>query len=149
MTVKVLAIASGGGHWRQLMMLRPAFDSHHVLYATTIAGLPEQFGATPAVIVPDANGRAPIAGLLSVLFLTRLILFHRPGVVLSTGALPGVIALVLGKALGAHTIWIDSIANAEEMSKSGKLARTFADHWLTQWPDIALATDARYEGSIL
>lgn len=149
MTARLLVVASGGGHWQQLMLLRPAFDVQDVIYATTIAGLPERSGVAPAVIVPDANRRAPIAALRSTLALTWLILRHRPDVILSTGALPGVIALALGKAFGARTIWIDSIANAEEMSKSGKLACHFADHWLSQWPDVARASGALYMGSVL
>ena len=44
----------------------------------------------------------------------------------------------LAKTLfGIKTIWIDSIANCERMSSSGKQARRFADQWLTQWPDLA------------
>ena len=69
--------------------------------------------------------------------------------VVSTGALPGVIALTLGRAIGARTIWVDSIANAEEMSMSGKLARRVAHLWLSQWEHVAEAAGAEYAGAIL
>ena len=32
---RVLAITSGGGHWRQLMQLRSAFEQRHTAYLTT------------------------------------------------------------------------------------------------------------------
>ena len=73
----------------------------------------------------------------------------RPDVVISTGAAPGYFALRLGKLFGARTIWVDSIANAEEMSLSGRLAQRYADLWLTQWPEVAKRDGARYEGRLL
>lgn len=146
---RVFAIASAGGHWQQLMALRPAFEGCDVLFATTLEGLAEEFDAAPAVLVPDCS-RSDSWKLpwLALRIGVRLLRF-RPHVVVSTGALPGVIALALGKALWARTIWVDSIANAEEMSMSGKLARCVADLWLSQWPHVAEAEGSDYLGAIL
>lgn len=152
MTCKLLAVASAGGHWQQLMELRPAWDglgAGEVLYATTLAELPDQFGAAPATIIPDCNRNSPVAILRCAFALWRVARRERPEVVLSTGALPGVLALIAGRLCGARTVWLDSVANAEEMSMSGRLARRFADLWLSQWPEVARAHGARYMGSIL
>ena len=146
---RILAIASGGGHWQQLMEMREAFAGHQVTYATTLPGLPEQFGAVPAVIVEDCNRDAKRAMLRTAAALARLVWRVKPEVVISTGALPGVIALGLGKARGARTLWVDSVANAEEMSMSGRLARRVADLWLSQWPHVAQASGAEHAGSVL
>ncbi len=146
---RILALASGGGHWQQLMEMRPAFEGCEVTYATTLAGLPEEFGASPAVIVPDFSRsdlwRLPVAGWRIGGALRRC----RPDIVISTGALPGVTALALGKLFGARTIWVDSVANAEEMSLSGKMARRVADLWLSQWPHVAEESGAGYFGAVL
>ena len=149
MAKRILAIASGGGHWQQLMEMRGAFAGHEVTYATTLAGLPEQFGALPAVIVPDCNRHQKAAILRAAASLARLMVRVRPQVVISTGALPGVLALALGRAAGARTIWVDSVANAEEMSMSGRLARRFAHLWMSQWEHVAREAGAEYAGSIL
>jgi hypothetical protein len=54
-----------------------------------------------------------------------------------TGSAPGVMGLALAKLLfRCKTMWIDTIANCEEMSDSGRRARDFADVWLTQWPQL-------------
>jgi hypothetical protein len=37
-------------------------------------------------------------------------------------------------------VWIDSIANAEQISLSAKLARPYADLWLTQWEELSRKT---------
>jgi hypothetical protein len=44
---------------------------------------------------------------------------------------------------------VDSIANAEQLSMGGLLVRRYADHWLTQWPELASSNGPRWEGSIL
>ncbi len=149
MKKRVLAVASGGGHWQQMMLLRPAFEGMQVFYLTTLPGLPEQFGAAPAAIVPDANRNERVATLRSALAIFLRLLRFRPHVVISTGALPGVIALALGRLVGARTIWVDSVANAEEMSMSGRLARRFAHLWLSQWAHVAKAEGAEYAGAVL
>jgi len=146
---RVLAVASGGGHWQQLMQMRRAFEDEDARYLTTLAGLPEQFGVGPAAIVPDCNRNEKLKIVRATLAIALQLLRFRPHVVISTGALPGVIALALGRLMGAKTIWVDSIANAEEMSMSGRLARRFAHLWLSQWPDVAKAAGADYAGSVL
>ncbi len=148
-TKKILAIASAGGHWHQLMALRPAFATGKVHYATTLKGLPEQFGLTSASLIPDCNRSTPFRAALCAFILAGLILWHRPNVIVSTGALPGVIGLALGKFLGAETIWIDSVANAEELSSSGRLAKRFAKLCLSQWEMPARKSGAAYAGSVL
>lgn len=149
MTKRVLAIASGGGHWQQLMLMRPAYDGQNVHYLTTLPGLPEQFGASPARIIPDCNRNEKLAILHCALVLFWQILRLRPHVIISTGALPGVIALAFGRVMGAKCIWVDSVANAEEMSMSGKLARRFAHVWMSQWDHVARESGADYAGAVL
>lgn len=146
---RVLAIASAGGHWQQLMELRPAFEGCDVLFATTLKGLPQEFDAAPSIIVPDCNRNDVLRMPWMVLTIGARLLAYRPDVVISTGALPGLIALTLAKVMRAQTIWVDSIANAEEMSMSGKHARRVADLWLSQWPHVAEAEGADYYGAIL
>ncbi len=146
---KILAIASGGGHWIQLMRLTRAFDGGRLYLSSTydrVTGVPEHEGYFS---VPDANanekGRMILLGL-KVLFVTLRL---RPDVVVTTGAAPGFYAVLFGKLLGAKTIWIDSIANAEQFSLAGLKARRWADHWCSQWPEVAEAAGAEYIGSVI
>ena len=145
---RVLAIASGGGHWEQLMALSDAFAATEVVYATTLPGLTGPGGETVHV-VPDCNRNEKWKALRSGVALLILILRKRPNVIVTTGALPGFLAIAIGRRLGARTMWIDSIANAEEMSMAGRLARSQADRWLSQWPSVAEAAGAEYAGSVL
>ena len=146
---RVLAVASGGGHWVQLMRLRPVFEDCEVHFVTVRADYASQLDGEPLHVVPDSNLTSKLGLLRTALGVAWVVLRVRPDVVLSTGAAPGWFALVFGKLLRARTVWIDSIANAERLSKSGEKAGRFADLWLTQWPELAREGGPEYAGSVL
>jgi hypothetical protein len=146
----ILAVASGGGHWIQLRRLQPAFDGLDVAFVTVQAAYAEQVPGCRFYTVRDVTrwDRWGIAVLIAQLI--RILIIERPRVVITTGAAPGGIALALAKVLfRSKTLWIDSIANCEQMSSSGTQARRFADAWLTQWPNIVRPSGPHYWGSVL
>lgn len=149
MTKRLIAIASAGGHWQQLMLLRPAFEDHGVSYLTTLTGLAERFDAHPAYKIPDCNRNTTLRMVACTLAIAWHMLRIRPHAVITTGAMPGLIALTLGRLIGAQTIWVDSVANAEKMSSSGRLARKIAHLRLSQWQSVAEAEDAEFAGRLL
>jgi UDP-N-acetylglucosamine:LPS N-acetylglucosamine transferase len=136
-TKRLLLVASSGGHWIQLSRLSPAFEGHDALYVTTLNGIKAPSGNRPVKVVSDASRSKPLVLAWLLLQLIWIFLRFRPHVIISTGAAPGFIALRLGRMLGSHTIWIDSLANSEELSLSGKMAESCADLWLTQWEHLA------------
>ncbi|WP_191286963.1 glycosyltransferase family protein [Aliiroseovarius zhejiangensis] len=146
---RILAVASAGGHWHQLGQICAAFDPADVTYVTTLDGLPQKSGFERFALVQDCNKNAPVKALRCTIQMAGVLMRTRPDVIITTGALPGVIALVLGWVMRRRTIWVDSIANAEEASSSGKLAKRFATLWLSQWESVAQAEGGRYEGSLL
>ena len=86
--------------------------------------------------------------------MAMILLRIRPDVVVTTGAAPGYFALRLGGLLGGRTIWVDSIANVEELSLSGQKAGQHCDLWLTQWEHLAkpVSTEGKgpeYKGSVV
>lgn len=145
---RILAVASGGGHWVQLLRLRPAFDGHHVEYLTTRYATGKDVH-DHVHMVTDANHWKKLKLLRMFLEVAFVVLRIRPHVVITLGAAPGLAAIMVGKLLGARTIWLDSIANAEEVSKSGQMARRWADAWLTQWKDLARDEGPDHWGAVL
>jgi hypothetical protein len=146
---KVLAISSGGGHWVQLLRLRPAFEGCDVVYATVREGYRGDVGDAEFRLVPDANRWNKLALVRSAAAIFALVLSERPDVVITTGAAPGYFAVRIGKWLGARVVWLDSVANAEELSMSGEKSGGFVDLWLTQWPHLAREGGPRCFGSVL
>ncbi len=146
----VLAISSGGGHWAQLRRLLPAFEGHALVCACADEACRAEAPAGAAFhAVGDASRWSKLALLRVALRVARLVWRVRPDVVVTTGAAPGWLGLVAGKLLGARTVWVDSVANAGELSLSGRHARRFADLWLTQWPHLARPGGPRCLGGVL
>ena len=147
---RVLAIASAGGHWVQMRRLCAGLDGLDLTYVSTYPDLAESVAPARFHKITDVHRRNLPRVIATAWQLFRIMLRERPDVVVSTGALPGLIGLAVAKlTTGARTIWIDSIANCEEMSSSGKRARRFADRWLTQWPDLAGPQGPEYWGALL
>ena len=146
---KVLAISSGGGHWVQLMRLRPAFEGCDVTYATVQEGYRSDVGDADFRVVRNGNRWSKTDLLRSALGILRLLLSVKPDVVITTGAAPGYFAVRFGKWLGARVGWVDSVANAQELSMSGIKAGSFVDLWLTQWPHLAGGDGPQCFGSVL
>lgn len=134
----------------QLSRLGPAFEGLDKLYVTTLKGTRAPHGQRPVAVVQDASQTHPFELMLMFLQLAFVILKFRPHTIVTTGAAPGVFAVRIGKVLGARTIWIDSIANSEELSLSGRLVRKHADLWLTQWPHLVGSYPGlQYFGSVI
>lgn len=134
---KILALSSPGGHWVQLCRLIPAFNACDVVYACTYMKASELAGDENYYAIEDVSRDSiqriftVISGILSILNK------EKPTVIITTGALPGLIAILLGRCYGIQTIWLDSIANSEKISTSGKVASYFAHSCFTQWENLS------------
>lgn len=146
---RVLAVASGGGHWIQLMRLARAFEGCELIVAGADPALAATVAPTPFHAYPDANKDRPLRLALMALRLGWILLRTRPDAIVTTGAAGGVVAIALGRLIGVRGLFIDSIANARELSISARLATRVADRVFTQWPGVARATPAEYRGSVL
>jgi UDP-N-acetylglucosamine:LPS N-acetylglucosamine transferase len=147
---KVLAIASAGGHWVQMRRLCAGLCGLEVAFVSTYADLGQSVAPARFYQITDVTRRNLPRIVATAWQLFKVMRKEQPDVVVTTGALPGLIALAVAKlTTGARTVWIDSIANCEEMSSSGKRARRFADRWLTQWPELAGPQGPEYWGALL
>ena len=146
---KLLAISSGGGHWVQLLRLRPAFVGCRVLYATVANEYRSDVVGEQFQMIPDANRWRKFALLRSAVAVLIVILRFNPDVVVTTGAAPGYLGALIGKMLGSRVIWVDSAANVEKISLSGRLAALFVDLCLTQWQHLERPNGPLYYGSVI
>ena len=147
--IKVLAVCSAGGHWVQLMHLRSAFEGMDMAFSTVNAAYSGDVEGNRFYLIQDVNRWDRLKFLRLLFELIPILWREKPDVVITTGAAPGLMALILGRLMGARTLWIDSLANSKTMSLSGRLARPFASVWLTQWPALSKPKGPDYWGSIL
>lgn len=146
---KVLAVASIGGHWIQLLRIcRGIETTYNLAYASThdkcskmVEG--HQFYKIKEFSRWDAYKIIP--AFFSALNIVRK---ENPSVVITTGAAPGFIVLLAAFLLGKKTIWIDSIANVNHLSLCGRIAKKFASRFYTQWEELA-ADGVHFAGNVI
>jgi len=134
---KLLLGASGGGHWIELRRLEPAFEGFETIYVSTLPGYASVVNGHRYYAVPDAS-RFSLWGFAGILGRAIWIISReRPHAVVTTGSAPMLPFILIGRLLGARTLWIDSVANSEHISTSGKIAKRIAHRCVPQWPDVA------------
>jgi hypothetical protein len=133
---RTLLVASAGGHWIELSRLSGTFRDCDCQFVSTAGDLRAPTGDRPVLQMADSSRDTLMTMIVSVIGLWRIVHGFKPQIVVSTGAAPGAVALVIAKLYGAQTIWIDSIANSDALSLSGRAVRFIADLRLTQWPDL-------------
>ncbi len=149
MKKKILAVSSGGGHWVELIRLVPAFEGHDTVFVTVDEAYRNEAGSAKFYKIQDVTRWNRLRWVQTFVQLAWILSREKPDIVVSTGALPGYFSLRLAKWFGARTIWIDSIANVEELSLSGQMIGMHADFWLTQWPHLAKQSGPLYRGDVL
>lgn len=146
-TYRVLACSSSGGHLSELLELLAPDGRLDVIFASTGAGDHEQCAPLRHFRLRDNSRWSPLQTLLGSVEALFLLWRLRPDVVLSTGALPGFLCVCAARAVGARAVWVDSFANAEEVSLAGRLARPLTAAFFVQWPGLADGR-ARYCGRV-
>lgn len=148
MKKKIIAAASIGGHWVQLLRIaRPLESNYEVVYMSThlqcrlmVEG--HRFHTMQDFSRWDAWKMVP-----AFFRITGILIKERPDAIITTGAAPGLLVVLSGRLVGVKSVWVDSVANVQTMSACGKLARKLANHVYTQWPELAGA-QVRYAGNI-
>jgi len=146
---KILAVASSGGHWIQLLRLRSAFEGYETVYASTNKSNFTDVEHFEFYSFKDATRKEFWNFFIMFFQLISIVKKVEPTVIITTGSAPGLMTLIVGRLFSTRNVWIDSIANVERLSTSGKIARWFTDLYLTQWEDLAKPEGPYFKGSVL
>ena len=134
---KILAVASIGGHWVQLLRIAKGLEaSYEVLYMSThdkCATMVEGHSFYKLADFSRWDAYKIIPAFFSAMKTVRK---AKPDVVITTGAAPGMIVLFAAFCIGKRTIWVDSIANVNHLSLCGRIAKRFASRFYTQWAEL-------------
>jgi len=138
---KVCVGASSGGHMTELLGLLETVEIWPIkptLYVTTRKIWAQKLQALgKTYIVGECDRYKPFRVLLTFILSLYFVLKERPDVIITTGSLPLAVVCLVAKYFGCKIIWIDSVAQFEDLSMSGKLMLKKADLLLTQWPEVA------------
>lgn len=136
--LKVFAVASIGGHWVQLLRIAKALEKEFdVVYMSTHEKCATMVEGRVYYSMNDFSRWDFYKIFPELLHSIYIICKEKPSIVITTGAAPGLVCLFAAKICGIRTVWIDSIANVEHISFSGRIASKFASRIYTQWPSLA------------
>lgn len=150
--IKICFAASSGGHFEQLMMLRPLMEQHDsfvvtekTAYATAVKGIKTYY-----MLQVNREEKSCFLKLLVNAFKSlRLYFAEKPDVIICTGVLAMIPLCLICKLFGKKLIFIESFAKVTSPTLTGKLLYRFADQFYVQWPQmLEIYPDAIYVGGI-
>lgn len=150
--MKIVFAASSGGHFEQLMMLKPLMEKHDSILVTEKTDYSMGKTEVKTYYLKQINRK-------EVLFLPkfigntfrslRIIIKERPKVMITTGVLAIIPMALLVKLFGGKLIYIESFAKVTSKTLSGKLLYRFADRFYVQWEEmLKLYPNAIFKGGI-
>lgn len=151
-TLKICFAASSGGHFDQLMMLRPLMEQHDSFIVTEKTAYETNVQGIKTYYMIQVN-REEINCLLKLLVNTfkslRLYFAEKPDVIICTGVLAMIPLCLICKLFGKKLVFIESFAKVTSPTRSGKLLYRFADQFYVQWPQmLEVYPNAIYVGGI-
>ena len=156
MKKEVLFISSTGGHFTELMSLSPLFEKYDYTIITekdkTSENLKEKFGKK-LYFLPYGTRSKLFTYIFKYLYLcikTVYLYFKiRPKVIVTTGTHTAGPMCILGKIFGSKIIYIETFANIDKKTATGKIIYKIADLFIVQWEEmLKLYPKAVYGGSI-
>lgn len=153
---KVLFISSTGGHFDELLQLKPLFKKYNSYIITekdkSNESLKEIYG-DKMYFLPYGTRAKLFTYIFKYFYLclrTVYLYFKiRPKVIITTGTHTAGPMCIIGKIFGSKIIYIETIANTNKKTATGKLIYPIADLFIVQWEEmLKLYPKAIYGGTI-
>ena len=156
MKKKVLFISSTGGHFNELMQLKPMFEKYdyHIITEKdkTNKDLVQQY-EKKIYFLPYGTRSKIFSYIIKYFYLCMKTVFLylklRQKYIVTTGTHTAGPMCYLGKLFGSKIIYIETFANSNTKTVTGRLIYPIADLFIVQWKEmLKLYPKAVYGGSI-
>lgn len=149
--IKIAFAASSGGHFEQLLMMKPLMEKYDSFIVTEktdyVAKTPvrtyfmHQVNRKEASFIPRMIGNCFRS--------LRIVLKERPDFIICTGVLAMIPMCLLTKMFGGKLIYLESFAKVTSPTVSGKFLYKKADRFYVQWESMKeIYPNAIYKGGI-
>ena len=145
-TNKICFAASSGGHFEQLMMLKPLMDKYDSFIITERTSYKADSGKEKIYYINQVN-RKERSFLWNM--TVNLYFKEKPDAVICTGVLAMIPMCMIAKLMGKKLIYIESFAKVTTGTQTGRLMYKFADRFYVQWEQmLSVYPKAIYLGGI-
>ena len=137
---KICFAASSGGHYEQLMMLKPLMEKYDSFILTEKTQYEAKVAGEKTYYLKQVNRKEKtfLLRMLQNVFLTfGIFLKEKPNVVICTGVLAMIPMCLLVKLFGGKLIYLESFAKVTSPTETGKLLYRFADQFYVQWEPMS------------
>lgn len=137
--LKLCFAASSGGHYEQLMMLKPLIEKYNsfVITERTAYGVEANDLKTYYVAQVNRKEKLCLFKLIEIAFKSLYIYAkERPDVIICTGVLAMIPMCLIMKLFGKKLIFIESFAKVSSPTHSGRFLYKYADQFYVQWESM-------------
>lgn len=136
---KICFTASSGGHFEQLMMLKPLMDKYDSFIVTEKTDYSVMNNDRKVYYLGQIN-RSEKTFIFKMIINSfkslKIFIKEKPDIVISTGALSTIPICILSKIFRKKVIFIESFAKVTSPTLTGKLVYKFADQFYVQWEQL-------------
>ena len=153
---KVLFVSSTGGHLNELLQIKSLFKKYNYYIVTektkSTLYLKNMYKKKVSYLIYGSKDHFltyPFKLIINILICLFIYLKVRPSYIITTGAHVGGVMALIGKIFGCKIIYIETFANINTKTITGRLVYKFADLFVVQWKDmLELYPKAKYGGWI-
>ncbi|MCF0124294.1 MAG: polysaccharide biosynthesis protein [Clostridia bacterium] len=152
----ILFISSTGGHFSELMKLKPIMEqcNYHIVTekTNTNANLKEEYKDKIDFLIYKTRKNKiiyPFVLIINCFISLFLFLKYRPKLIITTGTHTAGPMCCIAKLFGKKVIYIETFANRNTKTATGRLLYHIADTFVVQWEEmLELYPKAKYWGWI-
>lgn len=148
---KICFIASSGGHFEQLMMLKPLMKKYEGFIVTEKTQYMNSDKDVKYFLNQvNRKERTWFLKMIKNFYISlKIFLKENPDFVISTGVLATIPMCIIAKLFRKKIIYIESFAKIYDSTLTGKLLYKFADRFYVQWEDmLKIYPKATFKGGI-
>ena len=149
---KICFAASTGGHFEQLMMLKPLMEKYDSFILTEKTSYKTACNDVKTYNLKQVNRKEKVFFLKMIInsFISLFIfLKEQPDLVICTGVLATIPMCLIAKFFRKKLIYIESFAKVTTSTETGKLLYKYADLFYVQWESmLSIFPKAIYIGGI-
>lgn len=150
--IKICFAASSGGHYEQLLMLKPLMQKYDSFIVTekTVYGAKAEDEKTYYMHQVNRREKDFVWKMIQNTWKSiGIYKKEKPDVVVTTGVLAMIPICLISKLFGKKLIYIESFAKVTSPTQTGKLLYRFADQFYVQWESmLGFYPKALYLGGI-
>ena len=152
----IIFVSSTGGHLSEMLELKDMFKKYdyHIITEKTKSNLSltNKYPNRVDFLLYGTKHNMlsyPFIALINCIKSFKYYLKYKPKYIITTGAHTAAPLCIIGHFFGSKIIYIETFANMETKTMTGKYIYKFADKFIIQWKDMkTLYPEAEYNGWI-